>query len=120
MRGVRSVDHIFEALEKSPFRRRFRLQERERLYLRQKTLSAVLQHAVTLSLSGSLPRSRQTTASKLRVEDTRFSSPSTPPPCVAGRALQSGTAFQAGMHSLVRKWTLSWRCWSGGSCSNGI
>jgi len=45
MRGVRSVDHIFEALEKSPFRRRFRLQERERLYLRQKTLSAVLQHA---------------------------------------------------------------------------
>jgi hypothetical protein len=45
MRGVRSVDHIFEALEKSPFRRRFRLQERERLYLRQKTLLAVLQHA---------------------------------------------------------------------------
>jgi hypothetical protein len=55
IRGVRSVDNIFEALAKSPFRRRFCLQERERLYLRQKTLPAVLQHARDFALKRLAP-----------------------------------------------------------------
>ena len=43
--GLQSIDHIFKALEKSPFRRRFHLQARERVYLRQKTLPSVIDHA---------------------------------------------------------------------------
>lgn len=42
---MRSIDHVFEALAKSSFRRRFRLEERERRYLRQNTLPDVLEHA---------------------------------------------------------------------------
>jgi len=42
---VRSIDHIFQALAQSPFRRRFCLRAPELVYLRQKTLPVVLVHA---------------------------------------------------------------------------
>jgi hypothetical protein len=42
---MRDIDQLFEALQKSPFRRRFRLSTRERGYLDAKGLPIVLQHA---------------------------------------------------------------------------
>jgi predicted Fe-S protein YdhL (DUF1289 family) len=41
---LRTIDDIFAALAKSPFRRRFRLSARERDYLAQKGLPLVLAH----------------------------------------------------------------------------
>lgn len=41
----KDLDEIFAALERSPFRRRFRLRDRELDYLRQKGLAVVLEHA---------------------------------------------------------------------------
>ena len=43
--GVRNLDDVFAALERSAFRRRFRLGPREQAYLRDKGLSVVLAHA---------------------------------------------------------------------------
>jgi len=40
-----AIDRLFAALARSPFRSRFRLFARERAYLEQKGLPAVLQHA---------------------------------------------------------------------------
>jgi hypothetical protein len=40
-----SLDDLFSALAKSPFRRRFRLRGRELEYLQQKSLPVVLEHA---------------------------------------------------------------------------
>ena len=40
----RDIDRVFTRLASSPFRRRFRLGPRERAYLDQKGLAAVLQH----------------------------------------------------------------------------
>jgi hypothetical protein len=42
---MRSLDAVFAALTRSPFRRRFRLPARERAYLRDKGMPAVLAHA---------------------------------------------------------------------------
>jgi uncharacterized protein DUF4186 len=42
---MRSLDDVFVAFARSPFRRRFRLQERERAYLRDRGLPTVLEHA---------------------------------------------------------------------------
>lgn len=42
---VRNLDDVFAALERSPFRRRFRLGPREQAYLRDKGLPVVLSHA---------------------------------------------------------------------------
>jgi hypothetical protein len=42
---MRDLDNLFVALSKSSFRRRFRLQARERAYLREKGLNLVLKHA---------------------------------------------------------------------------
>jgi Domain of unknown function (DUF4186) len=42
---VRDIDDLFEALQKSPFRRRFHLAARERSYLADRGLPAVLDHA---------------------------------------------------------------------------
>jgi hypothetical protein len=39
------LDDLFERLEQSPFRRRFRLQGGERAYLERKGLDVVLEHA---------------------------------------------------------------------------
>jgi Domain of unknown function (DUF4186) len=39
------IGPLFAALAKSPFRRRFQLGQRERLYVRQKGLPIVLDHA---------------------------------------------------------------------------
>ena len=43
--GVRNLDDVFAALERSAFRRRFRLGPREQAYLRDKGLPVVLAHA---------------------------------------------------------------------------
>lgn len=42
---VRNLDDVFAALERSAFRRRFRLGPREQAYLRDKGLPVVLSHA---------------------------------------------------------------------------
>ena len=42
---MRDIDRVFAELQKSPFRRRFRLGPRERAYLENKGLAAVLDHA---------------------------------------------------------------------------
>jgi hypothetical protein len=42
---VREIDQLFEVLQKSPFRRRFRLTALERAYLGAKGLPAMLRHA---------------------------------------------------------------------------
>ncbi|MGA7327469.1 MAG: DUF4186 domain-containing protein [Rhodomicrobium sp.] len=42
---MRDIDQLFEALQKSAFRRRFRLAASEHAYLAQKTLPKVLEHA---------------------------------------------------------------------------
>jgi hypothetical protein len=42
---VRSLDELFARLEKSTFRRRFRLSEQERSYLNDKGLATILDHA---------------------------------------------------------------------------
>jgi hypothetical protein len=42
---VRDLDAVFTALQRSPFRQRFRLGPRERAYLADKGLPTVLQHA---------------------------------------------------------------------------
>lgn len=42
---TRQLDQIFAALERSPFRRRFRLGSQEAAYLREKGMAAVLAHA---------------------------------------------------------------------------
>jgi len=42
---MRDLDELFAALERSEFRRRFRLREREAAYLGQKGLETVLAHA---------------------------------------------------------------------------
>jgi hypothetical protein len=42
---MRDLDELFEALEGSEFRRRFRLRDKEAAYLRQKGLGAILTHA---------------------------------------------------------------------------
>ena len=42
---MRELDELFEALERSEFRSRFRLRGREAAYLREKGLEAVLEHA---------------------------------------------------------------------------
>ena len=41
---MRSIDALFEGLARSPFRRRFRLGEKERAYLEAKGMAAVLGH----------------------------------------------------------------------------
>ncbi|HON93469.1 MAG TPA: DUF4186 domain-containing protein [Sedimentisphaerales bacterium] len=41
----RSLDELFEALKRSPFRSRFKLGNRERAYLQEKGLETVLEHA---------------------------------------------------------------------------
>ena len=41
----RNLDEIFAALERSPFRRRFRLRGRELNYLHRKGLDVILEHA---------------------------------------------------------------------------
>jgi len=41
---MRSLDDLFDALARSDFRRRFRLAARERAYLRERGMDAVLQH----------------------------------------------------------------------------
>ena len=43
--GVRNLDDVFAALERSAFRRRLRLGPREQAYLRDKGLPVVLAHA---------------------------------------------------------------------------
>jgi hypothetical protein len=62
---VRNLDDVFAALERSPFRRRFRLGAREQAYLRDKGLPVVLAHAadfVAQRLAPAQPRNdgRQT------------------------------------------------------------
>src|SRR5262249_6199580 len=42
---VRDIDQLFEGLQKSPFRRRFRLGAHERAYLAGKGLPVILDHA---------------------------------------------------------------------------
>jgi hypothetical protein len=42
---MRDIDRIFAELQKSPFRRRFRLGPKERTYLESKGLAAVMEHA---------------------------------------------------------------------------
>lgn len=42
---MRSMDHVFNALAKSPFRRRFKLGPRERAYLDGKGLPTIMEHA---------------------------------------------------------------------------
>jgi len=42
---MRHIDAVFRALQKSPFRRRFHLKPEERLYLGQKGVDDVMQHA---------------------------------------------------------------------------
>jgi hypothetical protein len=42
---MRFLHDVFAVLARSPFRRRFRLEERERAYLRDRGLSRVLEHA---------------------------------------------------------------------------
>jgi hypothetical protein len=42
---VRDIEQLFQALQKSPFRRRFHLGVRERAYLADKGLPTVLEHA---------------------------------------------------------------------------
>ena len=42
---MKDIEEVFERLSKSAFRRRFKLQKRERAYLRQKSLPVVLDHA---------------------------------------------------------------------------
>ena len=42
---MRDLDEVFEGLEKSDFRRRFRLKGKELAYLREKGLATVLEHA---------------------------------------------------------------------------
>lgn len=42
---MKPLDAIFEALGKSAFRRRFRLQDRELAYLQERSLPVVLEHA---------------------------------------------------------------------------
>ncbi len=52
------LDEVFAALEKSPFRRRFRLRGKELEYLRNKGMSTVLDHAaqfIEQRLSPALP-----------------------------------------------------------------
>lgn len=42
--AMRDLDQLFEALGRSRFRSRFRLGEKERAYLEQKTLPVILEH----------------------------------------------------------------------------
>ncbi len=42
---MRDIDRVFADLQKSPFRRRFRLGPQERAYLENKGLAAILEHA---------------------------------------------------------------------------
>jgi len=42
---MREIEELFDALSRSEFRRKFRLNDRELQYLREKTLPAVLEHA---------------------------------------------------------------------------
>jgi hypothetical protein len=42
---MRDLDEVFAALERSPFRRRQVLDEKDRVYLRQRGLDTVLRHA---------------------------------------------------------------------------
>lgn len=42
---MRDLDEVFDALSRSAFRGRFRLQDRERKYLDQRGLEVILQHA---------------------------------------------------------------------------
>jgi hypothetical protein len=44
---MRDFDELFAALQRSPFRSRFRLRHREVDYLRQKGMSVILDHART-------------------------------------------------------------------------
>jgi hypothetical protein len=44
---VRDLDELFDALARSPFRRRFALGPKERAYLAAKGRAAVLEHAAT-------------------------------------------------------------------------
>ena len=42
---MRDMDELFAALERSAFRRRFRLREKELIYLREQGVEGVLEHA---------------------------------------------------------------------------
>lgn len=44
MHAVKEINSVFEALARSPFRRKFRLSAGERGYLRAKGLSVILEH----------------------------------------------------------------------------
>ncbi len=55
---MRDIDEVFAALERSRFRSRFRLGEKETQYLKQKGLPTILEHArdfVTVRLADARP-----------------------------------------------------------------
>jgi Domain of unknown function (DUF4186) len=87
-----NLDHLFEALAKSPFRRRFKLLPLERSYLAEKGLPTVLGHArdfIAKRLASAIPANdgKQTPFRGHPV----FLSPSTRPPPAAAPALPNGT-----------------------------
>src|SRR6476646_10634921 len=45
---MRTIDEIFDALSRSPFREKFKLRGRESAYLRDKGLDTVMHHAADL------------------------------------------------------------------------
>ena len=87
-------DVLWQRLQSSPFRARFRLNAKDQTYLDDKGLPLILSHArdfIDRRLTAAHPKM---TVSKRRCAATRCLSPNTPPPPAAAAAWKSGTAYR--------------------------
>ena len=90
---MRDLDDVFDRLQASPFRQRFRLQGPEREYMDRQGLEWALAHAADFIDKRLAPASPPTMANRRRCGNTPSSSPSMRPRRAAAAASRNGMAF---------------------------
>ena len=91
------LDEVFERLNRSDFRRRFRLRAAEREYLERKGLDAVMSHGERFIDERPAPADPPNDGKQTPCVTTRSLSPSTGPQPAAGAAWRNGTRSPKGM-----------------------
>ena len=91
------LDEVFERLNRSDFRRRFRLRAAERKYLERTGFDAVMSHGEKFIEERLAPANPPNDGKQTPMRNHPSSSPSTPPPLAAVAAWRNGTVSPKGM-----------------------
>ncbi len=99
----RKADEILQRLQASEFRRKFRLGEKEKAYVKEKGMAVIRSHAEDFIEKRLAPAYPKNDGNKRPCGAIQFSSPSTQPQPAAGDVYSNGTASRRGKHFPERR-----------------